>query len=115
MYLYAIMNLNFSNKGGDNLLTGKQRAYLKSMANTMDPLFQIGKNGVTENFVEQLKEALETRELIKIKVLNNSLLNASDVAKELCERADAEFVQSIGSKIVVYKESEENKNIELPK
>ncbi len=97
------------------MLTGKQRAYLKSMANKMDPLFQIGKNGVTENFVEQLKEALETRELIKIKVLNNSMLEADEVARELCERAEAEFVQSIGSKIVLYKESEENKEINLPK
>jgi RNA-binding protein len=97
------------------LLTGKQRSFLKGMANTMDPLFQIGKNGVTENFVEQLKEALEARELIKIKVLNNSLLDAEDVAKELCDRAGCEFVQSIGSKIVVYKESEENKEIKLPK
>lgn len=97
------------------MLTGKQRAYLKSMANKMDPLFQIGKNGVTENFVEQLKQALETKELIKIKVLNNSMLEADDVVMELCERADAEFVQSIGNKIVVYKESEDNKQIDLPK
>ena len=85
------------------------------MANTMDPLFQIGKNGITENFVEQIKEALEARELIKIKVLNNSLLDAKDVAKELCDEADCEFVQSIGNKIVIYKESEENKEIILPK
>lgn len=97
------------------MLTGKQRSYLKSMANKMDPLFQIGKNGITENFVEQVKEALETRELIKIKVLNNSMLEADDVSKELCQRAEAEFVQSIGNKIVIYKESEENKEIELPK
>lgn len=97
------------------MLTGKQRAYLKSMANKMDPLFQIGKNGVTENFVEQLKEALETRELIKIKVLNNSMLEADEVVKELCQRAEAEFVQSIGNKVVIYKESEENKQINLPK
>lgn len=97
------------------MLTGKQRSYLKGKANTMDPLFQIGKNGVTENFVEQLKEALEARELIKIKVLNNSLLDADDVAKELCESARCEFVQSIGNKIIVYKESEENKEIILPK
>lgn len=97
------------------MLTGKQRAYLKSKANTMDPLFQIGKNGLTENFVEQVKEALESRELIKIKVLNNSLLEADEVVKELCQRADAEYVQSIGSKIVIYKESEENKTIVLPK
>jgi RNA-binding protein len=97
------------------MITGKQRAYLKSMANTMDPLFQIGKNGVTENFVEQVKEALEAREIIKIKVLNNSLLDPTEVAREITEKADAEFVQSIGSKIVLYKESQENKKIELPR
>ncbi len=97
------------------MLTGKQRAYLKSKANTMDPIFQVGKNGLTENFIEQVRDALETRELIKINVLNNSLLEADDVVKELCERAEAEFVQSIGSKIVIYKESEENKRIELPR
>lgn len=97
------------------MLTGKQRSYLRSLANKMDPLFQIGKNGVTESFVAQLVDALETRELIKIKVLNNSMLEADDVVAELCERAGAEFVQSIGNKIVVYKESEDNKEIELPK
>ncbi len=97
------------------MLTGKQRAYLKSKANTMDPLFQIGKNGLTENFVEQVKEALEARELIKIKVLNNSSLEADEVAKEICQRADAEYVQSMGNKLVIYKESEENKTIFLPK
>lgn len=97
------------------MITGKQRAYLKSIANTMDPLFQIGKNGVTENFVEQVKEALEAREIIKIKVLNNSLLDPTEVAREITEKADAEFVQSIGSKIVLYKESQENKKIELPR
>lgn len=97
------------------MLTGKQRAYLKSKANTMDPLFQIGKNGITDNFVEQVVGALEARELIKIKVLSNSLLEADQVAKELCQKTDAEYVQSIGSKIVIYKESEENKTIVLPK
>lgn len=96
------------------MLTGKQRAYLKSMANTMEPLFQIGKNGVSENFIKQVEEALEAREIIKINVLNNSLLDPTEVAREISEKTDAEFVQSIGNKFVIYKESEENKNIELP-
>lgn len=96
------------------MLTGKQRAYLKSMANTIEPLFQVGKNGLSDNFIIQVKEALEARELIKIKVLNNSLLDPTEVARDLSEKTESEFVQSIGSKFVIYKESQENKNIELP-
>ncbi len=96
------------------MLTGKQRAYLKSMANTIEPLFQVGKNGLSDNFIIQVKEALEARELIKIKVLNNSLLDSTEVARDLSEKTDSEFVQSIGNKFVIYKESQENKNIELP-
>lgn len=97
------------------MLTGKQRAFLKSMANTIDPIFQLGKNGVTESFIKQVEDALEAREILKIKVLNNSLLDATDVANQIAEEIDAEFVQSIGSKFVLYKESKENKKIELPK
>ncbi|MBU5311223.1 ribosome assembly RNA-binding protein YhbY [Tissierella carlieri] len=96
------------------MLTGKQRSYLKSIANTMDPIFQVGKNGVTENFIKQVEDALEARELVKIKVLNNSLLDATEVASQIAEEIDAEFVQSIGNKFVLYKESRENKKIELP-
>jgi len=96
------------------MLTGKQRAYLKSMANTLDPIFQVGKNGITDNFIKQVEEALEARELIKIKVLNNSLLEAKEVANQIAGKIDAEYVQSLGSKFVLYKESKENKKIELP-
>lgn len=96
------------------MLTGKQRSYLKSMANTMDPIFQVGKNGITESFIKQVEDALEARELIKIKVLNNSLLDATEVASQIAKEIDAEFVQSIGNKFVLYKESKENKKIELP-
>lgn len=97
------------------MLTGKQRSYLKSLAHKMDPIFQVGKNGITENFIVQVDEALEARELIKINVLNNSLLEAKEVAIELVEELDAEFVQSIGNKLVIYRESEENKKISLPR
>ena len=96
------------------MLTGKQRSYLKAMANNLDPIFQIGKNGVTENFIKQVDEALEAREIIKIKVLNNSFLDAKEIASELAEKTNAEFVQSIGSKFVLYRESKENKKILLP-
>lgn len=97
------------------MLTGKQRAFLKSKANTIDPIFQIGKNGVTDTFTKQVWDALEVRELIKIKVLNNSSLDATDVANEIAEKVHAEFVQSLGNKFVLYKESRENKKIELPR
>jgi len=97
------------------LLTGKQRSYLKGLANTMDPIFQIGKNGITENFIKQVDDALEARELIKIKVLNNSFLEPKEVANDLAEKLDAEFVQSIGNKFVLYRESKEKKKIQLPK
>ncbi|HHV38206.1 MAG TPA: ribosome assembly RNA-binding protein YhbY [Tepidimicrobium sp.] len=97
------------------MLTGKQRSYLKSMANTMDPIFQIGKGGITANFIRQIDEALEARELIKVNVLNNSPLEAREAASQLVEEVGAEFVQSIGNKFVIYRESKENKRISLPK
>ena len=96
------------------MLTGKQRSYLKGMANNMDPIFQIGKNGITENFIKQVDEALEAREIIKIKVLNNSFLDAKEVASDLAEKTNSEFVQSLGNKLVIYRESEKNKKIQLP-
>lgn len=96
------------------MLTGKQRSYLKSLANNLDPLFQLGKNGLTENFIIQVDGALESRELIKINVLKNCELDPTEVANELMEELQAEFVQSIGRKFVIYRESQDNKKIELP-
>jgi RNA-binding protein len=96
------------------LITGKQRSYLKGLANSLDPIFQVGKNGITENFIKQVDEALEKREIIKIKVLNNSMLDAKEVASMLAEKTNAEFVQSIGNKFVLYRESKKNKKIILP-
>lgn len=96
------------------MLTGKQRSYLKSMANNLNPLFQIGKNGLTENFMKQVDEALEARELVKINVLKNCFEDPKDIANALVEELNAEFVQSIGRKIVIYRASEENKEINLP-
>ena len=97
------------------MLTGKQRSYLKSMANTMDPLFRLGKSGMTDNFMSQIDAALETRELIKIKILKNSDLDPKEIAMEIANELNAEFVQSLGSKFVIYRESKENKTIELPR
>lgn len=96
------------------MLTGKQRSHLKKIANRLDPVFQLGKNGITDSFINQIDEALEAREIIKINVLNNSMLDAKECANEIAEKTNAEFVQSIGNKFVIYRESEENKNIDLP-
>lgn len=97
------------------MLTGKQRKYLKSLAHNIDPILQIGKYGVTENLLVQMDEALEARELIKVKILNNSALEANDVANEVSEKLRAEFVQSIGNKFTIYRESQDKKRIELPR
>ena len=97
------------------MLTGKQRSYLKSLANNLDPLFQLGKNGLSENFIKEVDIALENRELIKINILNNSMMDTQDVSRELVETLDAEFVQNIGNKVIIYRESQENKEIKLPK
>ena len=97
------------------MLSGKERAYLKGLANNIDPIFQIGKNGISENLINQLDDALEARELIKVNVLNNSFLESDDIARQLTKELDAEFVQSIGNKFVLYKESKGHKKIQLPK
>jgi RNA-binding protein len=96
------------------LLTGKQRSFLKAIANGIEPIFQIGKNGITDNFIKQVDSALESREIIKIKVLNNSFLETDEMAKKISELVGAEFVQSIGNKFIIYRESKEKKKIELP-
>lgn len=97
------------------MLTGKQRSHLKGLANRADSIFQLGKNGLTENFVKQIDEALEAREIVKVNVLKNCSLDPTEVANTLVEQLSAEFVQSIGRKFVIYRESIENKKIELPK
>jgi len=96
------------------MLTGKQRSYLKSLANSIETIMQIGKGGVTENVITQIDDAIEARELIKIKILNNSMLEAKETANEIAKSVRAEYVQSIGNKFVLYRESKE-KQIDLPK
>ncbi|KNF09436.1 RNA-binding, CRM domain-containing protein [Gottschalkia purinilytica] len=96
------------------MITGKQRSYLKSIAHNIEPILQLGKNGVSENFIKQIDDALEAREIIKVNVLNNSLLDVKEVANEIAEEVNAEFVQSIGNKFVLYRESKDSKKIELP-
>ena len=96
------------------MLTGKQKRFLRSKAHHLDPIFQVGKGGVNENMIKQIKDALEARELFKISVLQNCEEDKTSVAQQLANGADAELVQIIGSIIVLYKESTENKQIVLP-
>ncbi|MNP50666.1 RNA-binding protein YhbY [compost metagenome] len=96
------------------MLTGKQKRYLRSMAHSLQPIFQVGKGGTNEHMITQISEALERRELIKVSVLNNNLDDPKEIAEELAKSARAELVQLIGRTIILYKESREYKEIELP-
>ena len=95
------------------MITSKQRAALRGMANTMQPLYQIGKEGVTPAVTAQLDDALEARELIKITVLETADVTAKEAIEILAGRLQAEPVQCIGRKIVLYRRAKENPTIEL--
>ena len=94
-------------------MTSKQRAQLRSMANTLQPLYQIGKAGVTPAVTEQLDAALEARELIKITVLETAPESPKDTIENLAARLNAEPLQCIGKKLTLYRRSKENPRIEL--
>lgn len=96
------------------MLTGKQKRYLRSLAHNIDPIFQIGKASINENMVSQIDDTLETRELIKIHVLQNNFDDKKELATTLSEATNSDIVQIIGSMIVIYRESEDNKQITLP-
>ena len=97
------------------MLTSKQRAYLRGLAAKEDTIIHIGKGDISENVVIQTKEALKARELVKGKVLENSLLSPREACDTLCAECKAEGVQVIGSKFILYKRNEKNPVIELPK
>ena len=91
-------------------MTTKQRAYLKSIAMTTEPIFQCGKASITPEFVTAVSQALEKRELIKISVLQNCADDPKELAVILSERTRSQVVQVIGKKIVLYKEAKDEKN-----
>ena len=90
-------------------MTTKQRAYLKGLAMTMDPIFQVGKASMNPGLTEAIAEALEARELIKISVLQNCLEDPREMAQVLAERTRSQVVQVIGKKIVLYREGKKDK------
>ena len=97
------------------MLTGKQRAYLRSLAQKEDCILYVGKAGITDPVVAQAKEALAARELVKGKVQEACLYTAGEAQQILCEACGADGVQVIGRTFVLYKKNEKTPKIQLPK
>lgn len=96
-------------------MTSKQRAYLRSLSNKIDPIFQVGKSGITDILVKQIDEAIEARELIKIHVLEAAPMSKKEIAEELALKLNAVLVQIMGSKITLYRAKKKDPKIILPK
>jgi RNA-binding protein len=98
------------------MLTGKQRAYLRGLANQLPSKYQVGKAGFEDDaFLTQLREGLEKNELVKVTILDNADLSAREVSEAVCEMLGCEGVQAIGKKFVLYKKSKKNPKIQLPR
>ncbi len=95
-------------------MNSKQRAFLRGLANNLTPIFQVGKNGISENLVKQVSDALEARELIKINVLETSPDDISEIANTLAERTNSAIVQIVGNKITLYRLRKKDSKIKLP-
>ena len=96
-------------------MTSKQRAYLKGLASTISPSFQVGKSSLTPEFTTAIDEAFNTKELLKITILKNCLDDPGEIAQTIAERTHSQVVQVIGKKIVLYKPDRKNPKIVLPK
>ena len=96
-------------------MTSKQRAYLKSLASNINPIFQVGKSSLTPEFTEAVREAFQNNELIKIAVLKNCADDPNEIGQVLAERTGSQLVQVIGKKIVLYKPDKDKPKIVLPK
>lgn len=96
-------------------MTSKQRAYLMSLASTLNPIFQIGKSSLTPELTEAIGEAFNNRELIKIAVLKNCFDDPREIADMVAGRTQSQVVQVIGKKIVLYKPDKDKPKIQLPK
>ncbi len=95
-------------------MTTKQRAKLRAMCNTMEPVLHIGKDGINDNLIKQCWDALEARELIKVQVLNTAPFESTrEACDELCQRVHAEGVQVIGNRFCIYRQAREDSKIRL--
>ncbi|MBR3593804.1 MAG: ribosome assembly RNA-binding protein YhbY [Clostridia bacterium] len=97
------------------MLTGKQRAQLRALANSLETIFQVGKSGINDQLIRQVDETLEARELIKLRVLETSPQSSREAADIIAAETGADVVQVIGSRFVLYRESKEHKKIVLVK
>lgn len=96
-------------------MTSKQRAYLKSLASNLDPIFQVGKSSLTPELTEAIGESFNKNELIKVAVLKNCMDDPREIAQMVAERTHSQVVQIIGKKFVLYKPDKDKPKIELPK
>lgn len=97
------------------MLNSRQRAQLRGMANNYEAIFQVGKGGINDQLIKQVDEALEARELIKMRVLETSPETSREAANAIAERVGADVVQVIGYRFILYRESKNNKTIKLVK
>ena len=95
------------------MLTSKQRAKLRGISSKEDTILQVGKNGIGDTLIKQVADALQAREIIKMRVLENALMDPREAAEELAEATESEVVQVIGTKFVLYKRNQKNPIIEL--
>lgn len=96
-------------------MNSKQRAYLRGLANNLTSIFQIGKNGISDNLIKQIDDALEARELIKLNVLDTSPDEANNIADSLAHNTNSELVQIVGNKITLFRQKKKDSKINLPK
>lgn len=96
-------------------MTSKQRAYLRSLANNLTAIFQVGKNGISDNLIKQVDDALEARELIKLNVLETSPDEITEIANLLAQKTNSDLVQIVGNKITLFRKKKKNSKINLPK
>ncbi|MGN0659663.1 MAG: ribosome assembly RNA-binding protein YhbY [Emergencia sp.] len=97
------------------MITSRQRSYLRGLAQQTDATVYIGKQGLTDNIVREIETGLRCRELVKVKIQEGCELDPKETANEMADRLGAEFVQAIGRKFVLYRESEDSRQIELPR
>ena len=95
-------------------MNSKQRAFLRSLANNITSIFQVGKNGISENLIKQVDDALEARELIKLNVLETSPDDIEEVANSIAEKTNSTIVQIMGNKITLYRARKKDSKIVLP-
>ena len=96
------------------IMTSKQRAYLRSLAMTMDPIFQVGKSSLTPELIEAIREAIDARELIKISVLKNCADDPREIASVIGERTRSEVIKVIGKKMIFFRQAKKNTKYNLP-